>query len=397
MEKAAEVLLRSIAPTVMFSLVLALLFLARDIDSLRRRWPGRLYLILVFGLISVPGLLGRVQVRNAILDPSVLVVLVAGLYGGFAVGVGSAAAGTAVKLMVLPRLGAHAFIAIVVGALGAAVHHARKGRPVPPAGDFDAGTGAGLLQGILTAALMRAPILGEEVLAASVPLGLLTGLGTMLFIAVLQYLQGIRERARLEDLMARTRLEFLQAQLRPHFLFNALNTVGSVCRTDPEAARGLIRDLAELLRAVLKTPEKTIPLRDEMKLVDAYLGIEQARYPDRLEVSRSVDENCLDFRVPPLFIQPLLENAVIHGMPDEGRLRIRLAVERGADGAFSVRVEDDGRGLGENPDPKGIGLANVGERLELVYGGRARLRVESRPGEGTRVTIDLPHDPDPGR
>ncbi len=164
MEKATKILIRSIAPTVMLSLVLSLLFLARDIGSLRRRWTGRLYLVLVFGFISSLGLLGRIPIRNAHLDTAILVVLVAGLYGGFAVGVGAAAVGSLVKLAVVPRTGSFVLITLLAGALGAVVHHLRKGRPVPPAGGFLAGTGAGVLQGILTAALLKAPVTGAEVL-----------------------------------------------------------------------------------------------------------------------------------------------------------------------------------------------------------------------------------------
>jgi signal transduction histidine kinase len=200
-------------------------------------------------------------------------------------------------------------------------------------------------------------------------------------------LEASRTEARLQE----ARLDLLASQLQPHFLFNALNTIAETVHEDPERADRMIGSLSELLRATLQRDGHLVTLEDELGLADRYLAIQQARFGDRLQVDIGVAEGLRKCRVPRLILQPLLENAIHHGVsPRVGGGRVRVIAERLGD-AVRLTVQDDG-GNGASLDAAhhGIGLSNTSARLEAMYAGRARLDVASVPGTGTTVTITLP-------
>ncbi|MEK0315322.1 histidine kinase [Cohnella sp. 56] len=197
--------------------------------------------------------------------------------------------------------------------------------------------------------------------------------------------------------LVRTETAFLQAQIKPHFLFNALNTIMTVCRLDPAQAETLLLELSRYLRASFDfgNLEQRVPLRKELELVRSYLAIEQARFGERLRIVYEIEAGP-GSPVPPLAIQPLVENAVRHGImkkPEGGTVRISVTT---ADGGCAVTVSDDGVGIpaqvladiGERRETGGVGLINIGQRLKLLYG--SKLHVESWPGEGTRVSYWIP-------
>jgi LytS/YehU family sensor histidine kinase len=199
---------------------------------------------------------------------------------------------------------------------------------------------------------------------------------------------------------ARAELRALQAQINPHFLFNALNTIRYFVRTDSETARRLLLHLSEIFQRALRSGE-FVPLRDEIGHVKAYLALEKARLNDRLQVQWSIQaEDWLDHPVPTLILQPMVENAVIHGIatkPQGGS--VCITIEQ-ADDDLVLRVEDDGTGIPAaqlaailNPAEvgnKGIGLRNVDSRLRVLYGENHHLILESKVGCGTRVEIRIP-------
>ncbi len=188
---------------------------------------------------------------------------------------------------------------------------------------------------------------------------------------------------------ADAQLAALQAQMNPHFLFNALNTVASLIRTDPRAAEATVEDLARVLRRTLDHSRSvTTPLEEELDFVRAYLGIEEARFGERLRVEWHVDPAALRLAVPPMTLQPLVENAIRHGIG--GRLeggRVRIAARREGD-RLLLRVEDDGAGFAPGREER-TGLGNLRERLATLYGGGAALRVEAA-APGTAVSVELP-------
>jgi two-component system LytT family sensor kinase len=197
-----------------------------------------------------------------------------------------------------------------------------------------------------------------------------------------------------EMMVVRARLEALSSQINPHFLFNTLNTIAAATRTDPEVARMLIRKLSSILRKLLQDPPHFIPLKEELEFIDSYLDIEAVRFGSgKLMVNKEVDEAALESYVPSMIIQPLVENAVKHGVGSRlegGRIVIRA--RRGL-GSAIIEIEDNGLGFPALDQPGsglGIGLSNVNERLNVIYGPQCQLQLESTPGRGTVARVVIP-------
>jgi two-component system, LytTR family, sensor kinase len=198
-----------------------------------------------------------------------------------------------------------------------------------------------------------------------------------------------------QQLLLRARMDALSSQINPHFLFNTLNTVSSLIRFDPDAARGVVLKLGNILRRLLRKHESYVPLREELEFIDNYLDIEVARFGrDNLEIIKHVDDDTLDAFVPSMLLQPIVENCVKHGLApkiDGGKIELRT-VNR--DGRLQIEIEDNGVGIPEEKMQhvyvEGIGLSNVRERLRVLYGADFRLEIESQHGQGTLIRIDVP-------
>lgn len=195
--------------------------------------------------------------------------------------------------------------------------------------------------------------------------------------------------------LAETQLRSLRSQLRPHFLFNCLNTIVGLVETRPSEARRTLGQLSELLRVALRTPlEETIPLREELRFAEAYLALEKARLGDRLSIEVDVEPEAIDVPVPAILLQPLVENAVRHGLAPriEGGcvgVRARLVGPR-----LELLVDDDGIGFQATEGRSGIGLSSVRRRLRALYGDEHSCEVHARAGGGTEVAISVPvHQP----
>lgn len=194
-------------------------------------------------------------------------------------------------------------------------------------------------------------------------------------------------------------LRALRAQISPHFIYNALAAIASFVRTDPERARELLLEFADFSRYALRRGGEYTTLADELRNVERYLVLEQARFGDRLEVSLQVAPEVLPVAIPFLVVQPLVENAVRHGLESKtgtGRITI-TARDRGSEAVISV--EDDGAGsepdvvraaLAGEADGASMGLSNVDARLRQVYGDNYGLVVETAPLAGTKVTFRVP-------
>jgi LytS/YehU family sensor histidine kinase len=186
-------------------------------------------------------------------------------------------------------------------------------------------------------------------------------------------------------------LTALRSRLEPHFLFNALNTLRATIRRDPEQARALVSDLADLYRYLLHHPHDA-SVMNEVEHACAYLAIEKARLGDeRLAVQTSIDDNVQDIRVPALLLQPIVENAVKHGItPKQGLGKITIRASDLGD-RLRIEVEDEADGAYYGPSTKGSGLAlrTLRKRLDQQYNGQANLRLSSLE-RGTLVTVDLP-------
>jgi len=202
-----------------------------------------------------------------------------------------------------------------------------------------------------------------------------------------------------ERLLLHARMAALQNQINPHFLFNTLNSVSSLVRFDPDTARELIIKLATILRRLLSSGDAFVPLREELEFIDNYLDIEVVRFGrDKLQVTKELEPGSLDVMVPSMLLQPLVENSIKHGLASKiegGSIFLR---SRLTDSQVIIEVEDDGVGMGaanilEKPSGlggTGIGLANVAERLKVLYGDTARMTIDSHEGKGTMIRLRLP-------
>ena len=198
-----------------------------------------------------------------------------------------------------------------------------------------------------------------------------------------------------QQLLLKARMDALSSQINPHFLFNTLNTVSSLIRFDPDAARGVVLKLSNILRRLLRKHETFVPLREELQFIDDYLDIEVARFGrDNLEIIKDIDEEALEAFVPSMLLQPIVENCLKHGLApkiDGGKIQLRTT---NRNGRLHIEIEDNGVGISEEKMPhvyvEGIGLSNVRERLRVLYSTDFRLEIESRTGEGTVIRIDIP-------
>jgi sensor histidine kinase YesM len=195
---------------------------------------------------------------------------------------------------------------------------------------------------------------------------------------------------RLEGLRTRAELDALQAKINPHFLFNTLNSIASLISENPAVAESTVEKLSELFRYTLqRSGNSTVRLSEELEIVRSYLEIEKVRFGDRLRFEIRSDESLNDFRIPPLLIQPLVENSIKHGFAGEP-LGGSVDVEARRSGTDCiVSVTDSGKGFAATGEDPGFGLKSIRERLNLVYGDRASLRVQ----QGTsQVQITIPID-----
>jgi two-component system LytT family sensor kinase len=226
----------------------------------------------------------------------------------------------------------------------------------------------------------------------------------------------IRVERKLEEqsrLLMEARLDALQRQINPHFLFNTLNSIASLVRSQPELAREMIVKLANILRVLLKHRDAFVPFSEELAFTDDYLDIEVVRFGEKLRVVKEIADETLPVVVPSMLLQPLIENSIKHGLEPRiagGTVTLRSRIL--SDGRLLIEVEDDGIGMDTDPandlaslgteskraglgyrpvnGAGGIGMRNVRERMEVLYGNQAEVDVVSRPGRGTKVTLVMP-------
>jgi two-component system LytT family sensor kinase len=197
-----------------------------------------------------------------------------------------------------------------------------------------------------------------------------------------------------EKLLLAAKIEALKSQINPHFLFNTLTSISSLIRSQPETARTLINKLSALLRRLLRSHEHFVTLREELESIDEYLDIEVVRFGPKLRVRKEIGPDTIDVIVPSMILQPLVENSIKHGLSRKvgiGTIVIRSWRESAR---VMIEVEDDGMGFMmdrlDQPMASGIGLANVRERLRVIYGASYQLKLASEPGKGTTARVEIP-------
>ena len=210
--------------------------------------------------------------------------------------------------------------------------------------------------------------------------------------------KNVRNELLLEEqrhLLMQARLDALTAQINPHFLFNTLNSIASLARTDPETARRVIFQLSGILRQLLKKHENFTSLREELRLIDDYLSIEAIRFgEDKLRIVKEIDEETLPLMVPSMLLQPIIENAIRHGLSPrlEGGVIVLRSHRR--DGRLLLEVRDNGVGIPAEQlsgvFQQGIGISNVRERLRVLYGSEFTFVIQSPPEGGTVIQMGIP-------
>jgi len=190
------------------------------------------------------------------------------------------------------------------------------------------------------------------------------------------------------------RLAALTSQINPHFLFNTLNSVSSLIRTNPDQARSVVYRLSSILRRLLRKTDNLTPLREELAFIDNYMTIEMVRFGEKLQFVKEIEPDTLDHLVPSMLLQPIVENSIRHGLSskvDGGLIRVRSSL---SGGRLLIVVEDDGVGIPETKlatlFEQGIGVSNVNERLKVLFGPDYKMWIDSKPGEGTRTGIEIP-------
>lgn len=211
-----------------------------------------------------------------------------------------------------------------------------------------------------------------------------------------RYQRGELKAAQLQTQLAQAHLQALRMQLHPHFLFNTLNTISELIYRDPRAAEQMITQVSDMLRLSLdKIGVQEVSLQQELEFLKKYLEIEQTRFAERLKVRMEIHPDTLHACVPNMILQPLVENAVRHGIAPRaagGSIEIRT---RRDDGMLSMEVRDDGHGLSKKSEKTssggaGVGLANTRARLEHLYGAMHRFELSTSPGHGLTVSMAIP-------
>lgn len=216
-----------------------------------------------------------------------------------------------------------------------------------------------------------------------------------------RFRQGELRASRLEARLSQAQLQALKMQLHPHFLFNTLHSISSLVHRNPDAADRMISRLGDFLRMTLdNSGAQEVQLRKELEFLRCYLEIERVRFQDRLTTEMQIEPRALDARVPNLILQPIVENAIRHGVaPRSAPGRIEIYAKQ-RNGSLRIEVRDNGPGLGANQRAeqafrKGLGLANTKARLEQLYGAAHRFELAENPGGGLAVTLEIPQRLEP--
>ena len=358
--------------------------------SVRRR----IFLWMVFGGLAIWGIYLGYEMEGMQFNIGMVGILVAGYLGGAWVGLGVGALAGAVYLVFGPaEWGLYTLVGSVIGGLLAGGWSRRWGTSF---GSVIGGAVA--IQGLYHLGMA---VMSRE-LAATLHLAqvMANTVGVVLFMGLLSLvaeLESARRDAQASQADAReARLEALQYQLHPHFLFNLLNTLAYLIRTSPGRARELTLDLADFLRYSLNERRESTTLAEELEQIERYVDLERARFGDGLGFEVEVDEalSLNDLEVPPLILQPLVENAIRHGVVD-GSVEVVVRVHLGDRGEWIIEVVDDGPGPqaeeSSSAERQGVGLGNVQERLARYYRGQANLELLPRQGSSgacARVTIE---------
>ncbi len=374
-----------------------------------RSVPNQLLLGLLFGLLSIASTYTGLSFQGAIVNTRTISTLAAGLVGGPLTGISAGVISGLHRYFYHPGgftslacgLGTASF-----GVLGAVCHRwfaaltARRALAL-----VGLTVAAELIQCGIILVLARpfaeAAALEQAILLPKIAVN---SLGLVIFNAVMDRMNRslrieLLEQQHQVELRQQAELRALQSQINPHFLFNALNTISALCLTDPDRARETILVLANYFRQTLSINEPFVTLEQELENVDNYLFLTEARFENAIHVTRELPDDRKRLRLPPLILQPIVENAVRHGGVAVDDRRVHIGIRQDGERAY-IQVSDQGRGfppevlkkLQDPNDPAYTGLFNVRKRLRSIYGDQCPFTIQSTPA-GSTVAFSIPLTP----
>lgn len=368
---------------------------------------ARVYLVLLTGISAVFfsffDLFHYGESTWAFMDVQIILTAAGGLIGGMIPGLFLGLLAATFRLILAPKYFVYALIAASSGILGGLFSYRIKDYKNIKTAGLMAGLAAGILHGLTIYLPALSVIKGSYTLLSVAFVALLETAGMLLICAIISTQLRNESRGEMEKELLKTKLQFLQTQINPHFLYNALNTISAICGEEgAQKAKSLILHLADFFRGTLKHVEDTVTLKEEMAHIDAYLAIEKARFQERLQIEKKMEisETAWKVKMPFLTLQPLVENAIKHGISKKtegGKVEIR-AYEKA--GNLVLEVKDNGAGMqppileaimkGQSVSQEGgIGIQNVNQRLSNSKL-KSALSYQSEPGKGTTVTFEIP-------
>lgn len=364
-------------------------------------WRDKVVLAFIFGGAGIMATYSGFAFHGAIANLRGVAVALAGILGGPLVGLAAGLVAGSHRYAIDPAglTSLSCGIATVLQGVVAALLYPRLRRVEY---DIFAAFGVGAVNEIMKMALIlllaRPFSTGQHLVTVlAFPSILVNGLGNAVFVQLISTV--FREQQ-----LAKAEIRALQAQINPHFLFNAISTIISYTRTDPAIASNLLVKLAEFFRNSTATTEREVPLSVELQHCEAYLAIEQARFEERVRIHYQIDEAALICSVPPLILQPLVENGIRHGiLPRDAGGDITIEARKEQQN-LHIKVADNGVGMDQaklsglltpqqhltGKEGLGIALKNVNARLVALYGRKRALRIESAPGVGTTISFSIP-------
>ena len=340
----------------------------------------------------------------ALADVHVISVIIGGLLLGFWPGLAIGIILAAFRLIVISKSAFYALLLISAALLSGMLSRGMKNYRAPGKISFTAGLLIGLSMGIFVYLPMSQLLSWNFILFSILLLGIVKGASVFVFFAVIAAKLREIDRHEATEELFKTRFLFLQAQIRPHFLYNALGTISALCAQENAfQAQGLVLKLAEFLRLIFKRFDDTVTLREEMAHIDSYLEIEKVRYQNRLRVEKemNIPEQVWNLKIPLFVLQPLVENAIKHGVSKKeggGMISIRMIPK---DDVLQIDVSDDGPGItperwadvlaGKNRNEQsGIGIQNINERLIRFFGPAHALECKTGLSTGCCFSVRIP-------
>jgi LytS/YehU family sensor histidine kinase len=388
-------------------------FVKEAMALFRPKWNHIWKLVLSFTVAStLSALLGLIRYGQSswsFVDSQVIWIGIAGLLGGFWAGLVSGALGALFRFLIVPEASSYLIVPVILGCLGGVFQRFWPKRPIGLFGAILAGFLTGFLHSLFMYVPLRSYLPWYSFAYAVLFLSFAETCVVLLFFLFAQQAFKEAKRKQTERELLRTRLQFLQAQINPHFLFNTLNTIAAVCgEENAERARDLIIQLSTFFRRLTKREGDFVSLQDELEYIDAYLNIEKARFGNRLNIEKEIrlSESGLRSQIPILVLQPIVENAVKHGLSKkkEGGTIIIRASEAGA--LIVIEIEDTGLGMNAEKsqalflprqadkivedDHAGIGMRNIYERMSRLFGDQFHMVVSSAIDRGTTIKVAFP-------